>query len=204
MVGMKDDKFNAQKHRAMQKFEFALSKDEVDKDIVGFLKKFNEKKFYYTSSSCAGRIILLHDLGSKKYSYFAARWHRKVKIDEVLDSVEKFCDGKEAGKGILWFKQEPIIMHIVAYDLEHAKNILEIAIKHGLKHSGIMALSEQRYIIEINGNERMSVPLVSNNKLLIENENLSQYLSSIVDIANKNFEKNEHRRERFLDDLNKI
>ncbi len=198
---MNDNKFNAQKHRAMQKFEFALSKDEVDKDIIGFLKKFNEKKFYYTSSSCAGRIILLHDLGGKKYSYFADRWHRKVTVEEVIESIEKFCNGEESCKGILWFKQEPIIMHIVAYSLEHAKNILEIAIKHGLKHSGIMALSDQRYIVEINGNERMSVPLVYNNKLLIEDDALPQYLFSIIEIANKNFEKNEHKREKFLDDL---
>lgn len=186
-----------------KKFEFALNRDEVDKDIVEFLKKFNEKKFYYTSSSCAGRIILLHDLGSKKYSYFVARWHRKVKVDEVLEDINKFCWRENSSKGILWFKQEPVIIHIVAYDLEHAKNILKIAIKHGLKHSGIMTLSEQRYIVEINGNERMNVPLVSDNKLLVENDALPQYLSSVVDIANKNFEKNEHRRERFLDDLKK-
>ncbi len=198
------DKFNIQKHRAMQKFEFALSKDEVDKALVGFLKKFNEKKFYYTSSSCAGRIILLHDLGCKKYSYFAARWHRKVKVEDVLDNVIKFCDGKDAGKGILLFRQEPIIMHIIAYDLEHAKNILEISVKNGLKHSGIIALSNEKYIVEINGNERMSVPLVYDNKLLIEKKDMPQYLSSIIDIANKNFEKNEKRMDKFSEEILKI
>ncbi|CEG13290.1 conserved hypothetical protein [groundwater metagenome] len=198
------DKFNIQKHRAMQKFEFALSKDEVDKALVGFLKKFNNKKFYYTSSSCAGRIILLHDLGCKKYSYFVARWHRKVKVEEVSDNVIKFCDGKDGSKGILLFRQEPIIMHIVAYDLEHAKGILEFSVKNGLKHSGIIALSNERYIVEINGNERMSVPLVYDNKLLIEKKDIPQYLSSIIDIANKNFEKNEKRREKFSEEILKI
>ncbi|CEG13178.1 conserved hypothetical protein [groundwater metagenome] len=198
------DKFNIQKHRAMQKFEFALSKDEVDKALVGFLKKFNNKKFYYTSSSCAGRIILLHDLGCKKYSYFVARWHKKVKVEEVLDNIIKFCDGKDRSKGILLFRQEPIIMHIVAYDLEHAKGILEISVKNGLKHSGIIALSNERCIVEINGNERMSVPLVYDNKLLIEKKDMPQYLSSIIDIANKNFEKNEKRREKFSEEILKI
>ncbi len=198
------DKFNIQKHRAMQKFEFALSKDEVDKALVGFLKKFNNKKFYYTSSSCAGRIILLHDLGCKKYSYFVARWHKKVKVEEVLDNIIKFCDGKDRSKGILLFRQEPIIMHIVAYDLEHAKGILEFSVKNGLKHSGIIALSNERCIVEINGNERMSVPLVYDNKLLIEKKDMPQYLSSIIDIANKNFEKNEKRREKFSEEILKI
>ncbi len=198
------DKFNIQKRRAMQKFELALSKDEVDKDLVEFLKKFNEKKFYYTSSSCAGRIILLHDLGCKKDSYFVARWHRKVKVEEVFDNVMKFCNGKDAGKGILLFRQEPIIMHIISYDLEHAKNILEISVKNGLKHSGIIALCNERYVVEINGNERMSVPLVYNNNLLIEKNNMFQYLSSIVELANKNFEKNEKRRDKFLEEILKI
>jgi len=201
---MTDNKFDVQKHRAMSKFEYALSKNEVDSDLVQFLKEFNKKKFYYTSSSCAGRIILLHDLGSKKYSYFVARWHRKVKVDEVLKGINKFCEGNDSSKGILWFKQEPLILHIVAYDLDGAEKILKTAISYGLKHSGIMALSEQRYIVEINGNERMSVPIVFK-KLLVENDALPQYLSSIVALANKNFEKNELRRNKFLDDLkNKI
>ena len=95
-------------------------------------------------------------------------------------------------------------MHIVAYDLEHAKGILEFSVKNGLKHSGIIALSNERCIVEINGNERMSVPLVYDNKLLIEKKDMPQYLSSIIDIANKNFEKNEKRREKFSEEILKI
>lgn len=195
------DKFRIQKQKAMQKLEFALSKDEVDRDIIGFLKKFNEKKFYYTTSSCAGRIILLHDLGCKKDSYFVARWHRKVKVEEVLDNVLKFYENSGKAKGILFFKQEPIILHIVAYDLKHAKILLKVAVKNGLKHSGIIAFDNERYVVEINGNERMSVPLVYNDRLLIEKKDMFQYLYSIVDIANKNFEKNEKRRDKFLEEI---
>jgi len=195
------DKFSVQKQKAILKFESALSKNEVDKDIIPFLEKFNKKENYYTTSSCAGRIILLHDLGSKKFSYFVGRWHRKVKYEEILEHIHRFCEKEESSKGILWFKQEPLILHIVSKDLEGAEKILKIAITYGLKHSGIISLSKQRYVVEINGNERMSVPIV-HKKLLIEN--LPEYLFSIVEIANENFEKNEKRRNRFLEEILKI
>lgn len=187
-------KFELQKEKNMRKFEIALKEKKVDEALIDFLKKFNEKKFYYTTSSCAGRIILLRDLGNKKDSKFIIKWHRKVSADEVYENIKKAVEISD--KGIIMFKQEPLILHTIAYDIERAKKILDIALKNGLKHSGLLQWSNERYIVEINGNERMSV-LVANKKILVD----KNYIEAIVEIANKNFEKNANKRDKFLNEI---
>ncbi|MFN3527539.1 MAG: tRNA-wybutosine modification methyltransferase TYW3 [Candidatus Altarchaeaceae archaeon] len=197
-------KFELQKEKNLKKFEKALSEGKVDNDIVEFLKKFNEKDFYYTTSSCAGRIMLLMDLGSKKESEFIARWHRKVNYEEVWNSIMNYIENKnnedKVKKGIVMFKQEPLILHIIAYDIEKAKKILDIALKNGLKHSGLIQWSDERYVVEINGNPRLSIPIVKYGKILVTEE----YIKEIVEIANRNFEKNAIVRDKFLNEILEI
>jgi len=187
-------KFELQKEKNLKKLEKALKEGKVDEPLIEVIKKFNEKKFYYTTSSCAGRIILLRDMGNKKDSEFIMRWHRKVETEEVWKCIKNI--ESENKEGIVMFKQEPLILHIIAFDLERAKKILDIALKNGLKHSGLLHWSKERYVVEINGNQRMSVPVV-HKKILVD----KSYVEKIVEIANKNFEKNEIKRNKFLNEI---
>jgi len=188
-------KFELQKERALEKFYEAVEKKEADEPIIEFLKEFNKKEFYYTTSSCAGRIMIFQDLGNKKDSDFIAKWHREIEFSDIFP----FLSMLEGKKGIIWMRQEPLILHVIAKDLNHAILILEIAIKNGLKHSGIMVFKDQRYLIEINGTERLDAPIFEGKMLVSED-----YLKYLVKLANKKLAKNRTTSKKFFSNAMKI
>lgn len=192
---MFNSKFELQKKRALEKLHEAIEKGEADEPMIDFLEKFNEKEHYYTTSSCAGRIIIFQDLGSKKDSDFIAKWHREIEFSDIVP----FLGVLEGKKGIIWLRQEPLILHVVAKDLNHAILILDIAIKSGLKHSGIMVFKDQRYLVEINGTERLDVPIFEE-KILVSEE----YLRYLVKLANKKLVKSRITSKKFFDTVMKI
>lgn len=192
---MLKSKFELQKKRALEKFHEAVEKGEADEPIIDFLEKFNEKEYCYTTSSCAGRIIIFQDMGSKKDSDFIAKWHREIEFSDIIP----FLGVLEGKKGTIWLRQEPLILHVVAKDLNHAILILDTAIKSGLKHSGIMVFKDQRYLVEINGTERFDVPIFEE-KILVSEE----YLKYLVKLADKKFVKSRVTSKKFFGAVMKI
>jgi len=180
----------------MRKLEKAKKNREVDSEIFSLLNFINSMPDFYTTSSCSGRICLLHDVGSKRDDDWLGKWHRQVKFDEVIMALEKIPE-----KGIVWFKYEPSILHMVARELDGAAEILRIARNFGFKRAGIMALKEGRYMIEICSTERVDTPLAQNGLFLVDKE----YIRYLVKLANKQFEKGRKRLKRletaFLNEL---
>ena len=188
--------FEKQKESVMKKFREAIEKGEVDKPILMDLIKVNKLKDVYTTSSCAGRIILLHDLGSKKYSYFIAKWHETVDENEFLDKIEKLRSKERELRGKIWLKQDPFILHISARNLEVAKKIIDVCFEVGFKHSGIISIAKDRVVVEINGLDRMSIPIFDERfGFLVDNDTLLKFLR----IANEKLERNAIFRSRFFD-----
>ena len=101
-------------------YEEAKKMGRMNEDFIPFCNYIVKTKNYFTSSSCAGRIALigLNEEEKKQESAFYRKWHRTVKANEVLDAVEKFSGN------ILYFKQEPLILHLGTNTLENAKKIL--------------------------------------------------------------------------------
>lgn len=186
--------FDMLKDAAMKKFEKAIEKGEVDKPILIGLIKINKIKDIYTTSSCAGRIILLHDLGSKKHSYFLAKWHEKVDEEEFMNKIKEIKRKKLKGK--VWLKQDPFILHISARNLEVAKKIIDVCFQVGFKHSGIISISNERVVVEVNGLDRMSVPIFDERFGFIVDE---KALLKFLQIANEKLERNSIYRKRFFD-----
>ena len=85
------------KHKkiALAKLQSAKEENLVDRGVLNILSLINQLDDYYTSSSCAGRVLLLElpSLGDKKNAVFLGKWHRKIESVEVLNSLEKASKG---------------------------------------------------------------------------------------------------------------
>ena len=170
--------FESQKGDAMGKFNDAVNSGQADKGILPLLEFVNSLEDFYSTSSCCGRVVLLHDLGNKLDSSWLGKWHREVGVDEVLAAMKNPPAG-----GTVLFKYESAILHLVARELEGAKNLLVIAREAGYKRAGIQGLNEDRYLLEICDTGNVDVPIIDNGAVLVDDK----YISHLVTIANKKF-----------------
>lgn len=175
-------RFKMTKEHHAGTFEKALREGKVDKDFVPLCKYISKTKNYFTASSCAGRIALvaLDEGETKKESAFYRKWHRAVAEKEVISAVKEF-----SGK-VLWFKQEPLILHLGTDTLENAKKILIVCEKAGIKRAGIKVAKEGRFIVEVVGTQTINAPVKEDGKIQVD-ENFLNYL---VKKANEKFSKN--------------
>jgi len=160
-----------------------------DREIASLCKKINEKKEYYTTSSCAGRIVLLKGLEEKSKNVFLFKTHNKINFDQLKKELEKV--GKEY-KGLIYFKQEPCILHIACSNLDSAYNLLDKARFAGWKRSGLIAKGK-RIILELMSTEKLELPIIEKGKLLVP----EIYLKLLVKEANKKLEKTRKKIKRF-------
>ncbi len=185
-------RFEKQKNNAMKRLNAALREKEVDKELIPMIEYVNSLNDYYTTSGCAGRISLLHDLGSKLDSEMIVKWHRKVENDEILRLIKPV-------NGIVWFMYEPMIVHIVSRTAAGAKKVLEIGLSSGFKRTGIRAFKEERYMVEICSTERIDVPVVENKKRLVDDD----YVRYLVGLANKKFVQGQKKLVRLESNIKK-
>jgi len=167
--------------------EFALAKEKalrrlreeiekVDTDIISLLEILNSSKHFYTTSSCSGRIIVLEvpKVGMKKEAKFLGKWHDSVNLDEVMEAIRKYR------KGLLWFMAQPPIMHVVADDVEKAKELLELSRKSGFKNSCIKSLGK-KILVEIESTERFDVPIGRDGKIFCD----ENFLEMLCELGNE-------------------
>ena len=178
--------FEKRKEAVMLKLAEAINENKVDHEILETLKLINSKKKYYTTSSCAGRIVLIWmpELGDKKGSVFLGKWHRKIKYEELTESL-RFRDS-----GVVFLISQSPIIHVASYDLKSAIEIRDLAFSCGFKNSGIKSISN-KIIVEILSTERIDVPL-GERELLVNEE----YLRFLVKYANKALEKSRKKLEK--------
>ncbi|MEM4841590.1 MAG: hypothetical protein QXG80_02560, partial [Nanopusillaceae archaeon] len=144
--------FDTLKMLYIKKLEEHLKLNKVDKEILHVINLINSSNDYFTTSSCAGRIVLIkvpNDLKKQK-DVFIFKSHQIVKFEDIFNVLKKTY----ALFDNIWFKQEPFIIHVSCRNLRKAIEILKISSKIGLKHSGIISLKKSRVIIEIIGNEK--------------------------------------------------
>jgi len=159
----------------------ASRKGDVDEEIAALIDSINSHKDYYTTSSCAGRIIILEE--SKDNIRHEINWlfytHKKTTQKQILTSLAK------AGNNLIWFRFESLILHICARDLESAIHLLNKAHKAGFKRAGITSLSN-RIMLEIIGSQRFDAPIMKDKELLVS----EQYIRILVQQANKKMLEN--------------
>ena len=182
-----DSRFESQKREAMKKLSDAVDSGNADKGILPLLEFINSLEDFYSTSSCSGRVVLLHDMGNKLDSSWLGKWHREVGVDEVLAAMKNPPAG-----GTVLFKYESAILHLVARDLKGAKKLLVIAREAGYKRAGIQGLNEDRHLVEICDTGSIDVPIIEKGKVLVDDN----YMGCLVALANKKFRNGMEKLER--------
>ncbi|XP_058911604.1 tRNA wybutosine-synthesizing protein 3 homolog isoform X2 [Kogia breviceps] len=146
-------------------------KGSVDEDVVELVQLLNGREQFFTTSSCAGRIILLdRDINGSEVQKQNCCWllvtHKPCVKDDVIVALKK-----ANGEAILKF--EPLVLHVQCRQLQDAQ-ILAVRSTHGLE-----------------------VPLTQKGKLMVTEE----YINFLVKIANQKMEENKKRIERFYNCL---
>ncbi len=186
--------FDKLKRYHVERLKKAMESGEADEPIYYLLNYINSLDNYFTTSSCAGRIILIKipESGKKKDAKFLFKSHYPVKFEEIY---QKLLEVYDKYKEKIYFKQEPLILHIAAKDINSAIVMLDIARKAGFKHSGIFLIKEERVMLEVIGNEKIETIISKNKKLLISEE----YFRELVEEANKKLIRVMENTRRFYD-----
>jgi len=186
--------FLSGKKRALQKLDISINENKVDETILPLLTVINESNYYYTSSSCAGRIVLLQlpQIGDKQNAQFLGKWHQTIKPDELTSA------SKNADVGQLWLLAQAPIIHLTAKTTAAANSMLKTAISCGFKNSGLRSL-DKKLIVEICSTERLDAPVGKDGVLFCNDE----YLELLISIANEVLEKSREKLSRFEEKLKK-
>lgn len=177
-------KFLQAKEKAMEVLEKAVVNGEVDRKALSILEKLNEIEYFFTTSSCSGRIVVLElpSIGDKLNAKFLGKWDRKINVNDVMDSLEK------SDRGEIWFLAQPPIFHVSATDIGMASDLVKVAKQSGFKNSGVKSIGS-KVAVEICSTEELDVPLGINGNILCGED----YLALIVSMANEIMEKAEKK-----------
>ncbi len=152
-------------------------KGETDRAILPLIKKINARRDYYTTSSCAGRIVLIKDSEKKQEGLFLFRTHNKISFSELKRELN---NAVKEYKGLAYLKQEACILHVACSSLQKAQELIDKAKFAGWKKSGIMA-SRRRFVCEMESTERIALPIADKGKILLSDS----YLKLLITEANK-------------------
>jgi len=172
--------------------EKQLSRDDKsnigkwDVKIKGLCEKLNKMKEYYTTSSCGGRIILLKSSKEKIENGFLFRTHNEIGFSDLKKALKNIDY-----KGLVEFQQTACILHVVCDSLESAQKLVDKAKFAGWKRSGIMATGK-RFVVELISTENIEFPIMSDGKLLVDDD----FLKMIVRQAKDKLERTWGKIER--------
>jgi tRNA wybutosine-synthesizing protein 3 len=182
--------FNNQKKTALSKIDKS-KKGFIDKPIKLLIKLINKSKNYYTTSSCSGRIVILAKKEKKKGSKWLLSTHNKTSLKEIKSAL------KSLPKYPVYFRFEPLILHIAANSIENAQKLVNLARDIGFKRTGIQS-TKNRIIIEIASTEILNTIIAKKAKLLITDS----YLKILIQEANKKIQQNKEKIKKFHQKLN--
>ena len=185
--------FESDKKTTLNKIDKS-KKGSIDKEILGLVNKINKSKNYYTTSSCSGRIVLLSKKSGKKQE---AKWlfksHKKITLEEIKSAL------KPLPKTDVYFRFEPLILHIAAENIEYAQRLVNLARNLGFKRTGIQS-TKNKIIIEIASTEILETIIAKEGKLLVD----SNYLKILIQEANKKLQQNNKKIKKFENNLKPV
>jgi len=146
----------------------------IDKAISSLVNKINKSPDYFTTSSCAGRIILMPEIGKKQENIFLFVSHDPINIKKIISSLKPV-------KTIVYLKHEPCIMHVACRNLEKALQIVNKARQSGWKKSGIISIKPDKVICELVSTEILACPIADKGKSIVSED----YLKILAEECNK-------------------
>jgi len=156
-------------------------KGRWDEKIVKLCDKINSLPDYFTTSSCSGRVVLIKASEKKQKGLILKSYHSLVNFKTLKKDLEEL--GKR-GKCLIYFKQEPCILHVACVSLEKAQELLDKGKFAGWKKSGIIA-SKRKFVVELTSTEKLEFPIINKGKILIDND----FLKFAIKEANKKLKR---------------
>ena len=181
------DQFLRRKNQQFLKEDRSI-KQSWDNRILKLCEKINKSENYYTTSSCSGRVLILINDEQKKDDLFLYCSHDLLSFKEIKEEIEKI---KIKTNNLVYFKQDPVILHIACRNLEYAQKIHDLAKESGWKKCGIIS-TNNRYIVEISGTDKLEFPLINKGKLLVDDE----MVKLIVEESNRKFQRSWEKIEK--------
>ncbi|XP_058394286.1 tRNA wybutosine-synthesizing protein 3 homolog [Diceros bicornis minor] len=170
-------------------------KGSVDEDVVELVQLLNGREEFFTTSSCAGRVILL-DGGingfevQKQNCCWLLVTHKPCVKDDVIVALKK-------ANGDATLKFEPFVLHVQCRQLQDAQILHSVAIDSGFRNSGITVGKRGKTMLAVRSTHGLEVPLSHKGKLMVTEE----YIDFLLKIANQKMEENKKRIERFYNCL---
>jgi tRNA wybutosine-synthesizing protein 3 len=188
------------KEDRMESLEKRICEGEVDQEVLPIVEIINSNPDYFTTSSCAGRIVLIElpEIGDKENAEFLGKWHRAVGADEVMAAFSKAKDNTV----VFLLAQSPII-HVRCKTIRGALELRNLAVESGLKYSTLKSLTLDKknvpikIVVEILSSENIHVPISRGGKLFPN----SDYIAFLVKNANVVLERARGKLERFRANL---
>jgi len=178
--------FESDKKTALNKIDKS-KKGSIDKLIKSLIKKINKDPNFYTTSSCSGRIVLLSKPSAKKQDInWLFKSHGKISFKQISSVLSPPPNSP------VWFRFEPLILHIIAKNLKNAQSLINKARSIGFKRSGIQS-TKNKTVVEIASTEIISTIISDKGKLLVSKD----YFKRLIKEANKKLNINKKKIERF-------
>lgn len=166
-------------------------KGSIDEAALPLINKLNQMDDYYTTSSCAGRLMLYRfsESGKKNETEWLLQSHDPIKTEQLKEKLTN-------AEGDVWFMQEASIFHVSCRTLEAAQKLMDLAKSIGYKHGGIQATAN-KIIVEIMGPESIVTLLIKNGKLLVNDE----FLEVLVEESNKKLKETQNKILKLVKEL---
>lgn len=181
--------FQKKKILAMHKLDIAIQEQKADVDVLSLVHLLNSFDQYYTTSSCAGRFVVLSkgSFRGKYSSKFVYKTHNPpvdlTKVREVL---------KEHFEGYLYINVEPPTFHIACKSLEAAIELHQLAIDSNIGYSMFKTIKKS-IVVEVRGTGMLQIPIGKNNKIFVSDE----YIEEIISLANEILTSEQARIKKF-------
>jgi tRNA wybutosine-synthesizing protein 3 len=187
-----------------EKKEFLSKKDKsrkgsIDAKIRNLVDKLNSFPDYFSTSSCAGRILLITAPESNKKNEVKYLFcsHDKIKSKD-FKKLASIIESK-LPKDDVWLRIEPAILHVACENTTSAKNLLNLARNIGFRRSGIISIGRNRITLELVSTEKIDAIVSKNGKLLIE----ESYFKVLVQEGNEKLEKTWQKINKLCNGLHK-
>ncbi len=188
--------FDKQKQKYLADLDSGLrdksKKGFIDEEIKALVDAINAHADYYTTSSCSGRILLYSTTPNRKKN--ETEWIFVSHNSVAENDIQKALLGLPSD--IIFFRFEPLIVHVACKELAAAEQLLQFCNTAGLKHSGAISLGE-RIIVEIVGNDRLDAPIAVDTKLLVTSDGISHFVADANEKMRRNLVRIERLKECF-------
>lgn len=191
-----DQAFFDKKKLALKKLQEAINEEKVDVGVLDLINIINSYEQYYTTSSCAGRFVVLSKSSFRgKYTAdFVYKTHSPpVDLPKVIEAVLKPFEG------YLYINIEPPTYHIACKTLEDAIKLHQLAIDNNIGYSMFKTIKKS-IIVEIRGTGNLSIPIGFQGKLYVSNE----YLEHVRNLSNEILSSEQARIKKFENKIQQL